>query len=295
MENSARQSQPRRAWPRHLWASLLLLPGFAVFCTLDAWQDIFHIAWRDQEASHAFLVPLVVAWLVWVRRRRLAHCRYRSAWVGTAIVLVGTIIYVLGDRFMIQSFWHGGAVVILLGAIATVVGGEVMWRLLPAALAVFFVIPMPGRIRQSIALPMETATALATQKIYETFGFPIERSGNTLTLNGRDVNIIEACNGLRMVVALTMVSYAFAWGNSLRWYVRLILLALSPLSAIVCNVVRLIPTVWLYGYHPGEFAYRMHDLSGWVMLLVSFAILVGVIRVLRWALVPVNHLVLAYD
>jgi hypothetical protein len=39
----------------------------------------------------------------------------------------------------------------------------------------------------------------------------------------------------------------------------------------------------------------MHDVGGWVMLLVSFGILVGVIRVLRWALVPVNHLVLAYD
>lgn len=296
MKPSCRQT-PRlnAAWGRGRWAALVFLPLLAVVAMLDAWRDIFHIAWGDEEASHTFLVPLVIAWLVWVRRRRLAHCRLRGTGVGCLIVLAGLALYIVGDHFMIQLFWHGGAVVVLLGSIAAIVGRDVVRSLLPAAIAASFLVPVPGRIRQRIAIPMETATAAATQRIYETFGWPIERAGNTLTLNGRDVDIIEACNGLRMVVALTMVSYAFAWGTSLRWYVRLIVLLLSPVSAIVCNVVRLLPTVWLYGYHPGELAYRLHDLSGWVMLVVSFLILMAVIRVLRWALVPVNHLVLAYD
>jgi len=174
-------------------------------------------------------------------------------------------------------------------------GRDLLKQFLPAIIAILFVVPVPGRVRQRIAIPMETTTAAVTQHVYETLGLSIERSGNTLSLNGHEVDIVEACNGLRMVVALTLVSYAFAWGTPLRWYVRLIVLALSPISAILCNVVRLVPTVYLYGYHPGEFAGRFHDLSGWVMLFVSFFMLMGVIRLLRWALVPVNHYVLAYD
>lgn len=277
------------------WLALLALPILGVLVALDAWRDILHIAVRDEESSQVFLVPLVAAWLVWVRRRRLAHVRLHGTWVGSLILLTGGILYCVGDRFLIQSFWHGGAVIILIGCVVTIVGRDLVSQFLPVIIAMLFIVPVPGRVRQRIAIPMETTTAAVTQHVYETLGLSIERSGNTLSLNGHEVDIVEACNGLRMVVALTMVSFAFAWGTPLRWYVRLIVLALSPVSAIICNVIRLVPTVYLYGYHPGPFAYRFHDLSGWVMLFVSFFMLMGVIRVLRWALVPVNYYVLAYD
>jgi exosortase len=277
------------------WLALLSLMTLSIIVTLDAWRDILHIAMRDEESSQVFLVPLVAAWLVWVRRRRVAHAHLHGTWAGCLIILAGAILYCVGDLLLIQSFWHGGAVIILIGCVVTIMGRDLLRQFLPAIVAILFVVPVPGRVRQRIAIPMETTTAAVTQHVYETLGLSIERSGNTLTLNGHEVDIVEACNGLRMVVALTLVSYAFAWGTPLRWYVRLIVLALSPVSAIICNVVRLVPTVYLYGYHPGEFAGRFHDLSGWVMLFVSFFMLMGVIRLLRWALVPVNHYVLAYD
>lgn len=274
---------------------VLVLTALGVLATFDAWRDMFHIALRDEEASHAFLVPLVVGWLVWVRRRRLYHCRIGGAAYGSALILAGGILYCTGDRFLIQSFWHGGAVLVCLGCAITVLGGDVLKQFFPAALALVFLVPVPGRIRQRIAIPMERATARATQDVCEAVGMPVTRSGNMLSLNGVDVAIAEACNGLRMVIALAMVSYAFAFGTPLRWYVRLAVIVLSPVSAIVCNVIRLIPTVWVYAYRPGDFAERFHDISGWVMLFVSFLVLMGVVRILRWALVPLNQYVLAYD
>ena len=278
----------RMAW-------LVLLPLLGAVATYDAWADMLHIALRDEESSHAFLVPLVVGWLVWVRRRRLEHCRCRGMLVGPLIMAAGLCLYCAGDRWLIQSFWHGGAVIVCAGCLITVLGRDVLAQFLPAAAAMLFVVPIPGRVRQRIAIPMETATAEVTQRIYETVGVQVERCGNMLSVNGVDVAIAEACNGLRMVAALVMVSYTFAFGTPLRWYVRLIVIALSPASAVACNVARLVPTVWLYGYHPGDAAQRFHDASGWVMLFVSFLMLLGVIRVLRWALVPVNQYVLAYD
>jgi exosortase len=293
MTSSAPKLSSKWGWLRVV--ALAFLVAAAVAVAWDAWSDIFHIAMRDEESSHIFLVPIVVGWLVWVRRRRLNHCRLSGVWVGTAILSVGAVLYCFGDRYLSHVFWHGGAVLLLLGAIVTVLGRDVLRQFLPAAIALLFIVPVPGRLRQQIALPMERATAAATEKVYEVLGQPIERSGNALTLNGVDVAIAEACNGLRMVIALTMVSYALAFGTPLRWYVRVILLVLSPVSAIACNVVRLVPTVWLFGYHSLNVAAWFHDISGWVMLFVSFFILIATIRLLRWALVPVNQFVLAYD
>jgi exosortase len=129
----------------------------------------------------------------------------------------------------------------------------------------------------------------------EIFGVPIQRSGNMLTINHIDVTVAEACNGMRMVFALVLVSFAFAYSMPLRNFVRLVVLASSPLAAIFCNVVRLIPTIYLYGYAAKPTAKYFHDLGGWVMLPIAFIMLLGIMRVLRWALVPVSRFNLAYQ
>jgi exosortase len=134
---------------------------------------------------------------------------------------------------------------------------------------------------------------MITQRVCNIGGFPIERSGNVLRLNGVDVEIGEACNGMRMVFALLLVSFAFAMTTPLQLYVRVLVVLLSPVSAVMCNVVRLIPTVWVYGNASARAAEMFHDLSGWVMLLIAFVLLLSVIRLLKWLTFPVSPFVLA--
>jgi exosortase/archaeosortase family protein len=90
-----------------------------------------------------------------------------------------------------------------------------------------------------------------------------------------------------------LVSYGFAFGEPLRNYARGMIVAASPLSAILCNVIRMVPTLWLYGYGSRPLADAFHNVSGWVMLAVAFMMLMGIIRVLRWAYLPVAHYTLA--
>jgi exosortase len=273
----------------------LLVCAAAVAVTSDAWRDLVYVAARDEEASHAFLVPAVAIWLAWVRMRRLRHCMITGTWVGVVMIAAGWLAHWAGDRWLWQSVWHGGAVMVLVGCIVTVTGAAVLRDFLPAFVALLFMIPVPGRIRQEIAVPLQTVTAWITHQAFDVFGAAVQRSGNMLSINGVDVAIIEACNGLRMVFALTLVSYAFAFSSPLRPYVRAVVIGGSPLMAVLCNVVRLVPTVWIYGHFSSRAGDRFHSLAGWVMLFAAFFMLVGLIRFLRWAMAPVTHYVLAYD
>src|SRR5687768_4150225 len=87
------------------WGLGLALAG--ALLTREAWSDLIAISRKDEEASHALLVPLIAAWLVWVRRGRLRHCRPVGLWVGPAITLLGAGMYLLGEARLIESFWHG--------------------------------------------------------------------------------------------------------------------------------------------------------------------------------------------
>jgi exosortase len=278
-------------WKHVVGALIMML--LSIWVASQAWGDLVEIARKDEEASHVLLVPIAVAWLIWVRRGRLRQCRAEPSLLGTLIIAIGWATWSIGFWNNIQSMWHGGAVIMLIGAAITVLGKDVFFRFLPAFAVMVFLVPVPGRIRQEIALPLQSWTAQVTQGILSLFGVPVQVEGISLVLNGQQVNIAEACNGMRMVFTLVLVSYIFAFITPLRGYVRAIILVASPLTAIVCNVIRLIPTVWVFGHYSPEIAERFHDVSGWVMLVVAFLLLMSIVRVMRWAMVPVTEYTLA--
>jgi exosortase len=288
-------SWSRRGWTDARIAAALVLVSAAVAITFDAWRDIFRIATRDEESTHIFLVPIVAAWLFAARRRRLRHFRPSESFLGPLVVLVGWLMHSIGDTYLIQSFYHAGAVVMAAGCLVTVFGTSLLTEFFPVFLTLAFLVPVPARVRQQIAIPLQTLTAHLTAELFHLIGAPVIRTGNTLSVNGMEIQIAEACNGLRMMFALALAMFAFAFGRPLRTYARVLVLLATPFSAVACNVVRLVPTVWLYGYHPATVAARFHDIGGWVMLGVSFLILLAIVRLLRWALVPVTAYTLAYD
>jgi len=64
-------------------------------------------------------------------------------------------------------------------------------------------------------------------------------------------------------------------------------------TAIICNVIRVVPNAYAYGYVSKSVGDMLHTYMGWLMLPVSFLILLGVIKLLRWAMVPVMKFSLA--
>lgn len=276
----------------HLYAALAMV-GACVLVAGNAWADLSTIGLKDEESSHILLVPLVVLWLLWIRRGRFRTCEPRGRWIGTVMLGLGWLLWSIGYRQQVQSFWHSGAVLMAVGGLLTVVGKDVFIKFFPAFLVLAFLVPVPATARQIIALPLQHATAQVTQNVGEVLGMDVIRQGNLLSVNGTEVAIAEACNGMRMVFTLFLACYVFAFVTPLRMYVRVIVLAASPLIAIVANVIRLVPTVWMFGHTSHDVAEDFHTISGWVMLVVAFLGLMGIVKLLRWALVPVAQFTLA--
>lgn len=276
---------------RHVLAAFVM-GTLAVLATIDAWSDIFLIARKNEEYSHIFLVPFVAAAMIYVRRVRFRYCKPTGTAIGFIIAGLGWAIHVFGFYNNYQSLWHAGAVLVLLGCVLSVFGKHALFRFFPAIMVLVFLVPVPQMIRLTIAAPLETRTAQISELLLNAGGVAVTRTGNQLRLGGQVVNIAEACNGLRMVFALILVSYFFCFALPLRNPIRIVILLASPFAAILCNVVRIVPTVWLYG-HSQEVGHVFHDYSGWLMLPISFLILLGIIGALRWAMVPVMRYTLA--
>lgn len=271
----------RRHWNRtdiFLAVALMALGGFA---TREVWADMWSVAWHDEENSYMLLAPFVAIWLAWIRRDRLRFVSpSRSLW-GPVAICVGWIFISLGQRWDVDLAMHSGALIIVLGAGLAVLGREVAVAFAPAGLALIFLLPTPGTVRQQIALPLQAISAHAAQYLLDVIGVAAIRDGHLLRVNGNEVAIAEACNGMRMVSALALVTFVFVFSTPMRHRVRIGFLVLSPLVALSVNIVRLVPTALFFGYASPRTAEMFHSASGWLMLLFALLLLWIVLQILR--------------
>ncbi|MCC7389720.1 MAG: exosortase/archaeosortase family protein [Phycisphaerales bacterium] len=275
------------------WRSvdLALLVGLtllAVASCWPVWREIFSIATHSPEDSQILLAAPVAVWLAWLRRGRLRACGPSWSWFGPVLIIFGAVLERAGEASATEIARHAGIIAVALGAMLTVLGVRVMVAFLPALLALAFLMPVPGRLRQQIAVPLQEISAHLSQNLLDLFGFAVERSGNLLIINGEQVAVAEACNGMRMVSALALLSFAFVFSVPMRHQVRVLLLVASPVVALVVNIVRLVPTVLAYGHLSPGVADLIHDVSGWAVLGLAVVLLWGLLLLLRWFEVPID-------
>ena len=287
VDSGAPVPRPSRGYwrPYHI-VSACVLAFLGWWVTSDAWSDIFRLAAKDEESSHIWLVLPIAAWLVWVRKEQLLFSRRSGAFVGPLLVGLGWLSFSVGDVQLYQSLWHLGAILITVGCAISVLGSDVLRRFWPAFAVLLFLIPVPGILRQQIAGPMQTITAELTAVALQTIGQPVTLSGKVLVLNEVSVGIAEACNGLRMVFALVLVCFLYAFSSEFSTRTRVLIMLASPVVAVAVNVVRLVPTVCLYGYSDEKTATLFHDVSGWAMMPIALFGMIGVGSLFRWAFQP---------
>ena len=85
-------------------------------------------------------------------------------------------------------------------------GSDVLFQFAPVFAACIFLVPVAPDGRYHVAVPLQTATARATQTVCDLLGLYVDRSGNLLTINGVQVTVAEACNGMRMVFTASIIA-----------------------------------------------------------------------------------------
>jgi exosortase len=277
-------SEPRPVWLLWVGLGLMLLCGVV---TKDAWADIWLLAMKDEQSSHVLAVPLAVAVLVLARRRRLATVNLAPHGIGCALIAVGLVAWVWGYHTEVQVAWHGGAVLAVVGSFLSCMGIDVAKKFLPALLVLAFLVPTPMTVRNQITMPLQQIAATATFEVCQVLNMGVTQAGQTLRINGQDVNVAEACAGMKMVFTLFLACFMSAYSLPLREPVRWGILLLAPVVAILANIARLVPTIWAYGKFSPEAADDIHVVLGWVMVIAAFFALDGLTKFLDWLSLPI--------
>ncbi|HEX8912822.1 MAG TPA: exosortase/archaeosortase family protein [Humisphaera sp.] len=270
-----------------LAAAVALVAAVVVACR-PTWVDILASATNDPNSGQIWLAPLVMFCLAAVRLparespKRSAGRPDRPAVTGLLLLAGGWLAWRWGFWAGRGLAWHGGAVAAAVGTVVVAIGPRAARRFAPALVAAAFLVPVSNVGVEQVSGPLQTFAAAGAQAVATLLGMVVARDGNILHINGIKVEVAEACSGLRGVFSLILASYLAGFLQPARWWVRATLLAASPVVAVAANVVRLVPTLWMFGHHPGDAARAFHDAAGWAMLVGAFAANLQLARLCEW-------------
>jgi exosortase len=241
------------------------------------WPTLIEMAWRwahDPQYSHGYLVPAFAAYLLWMRRERLQGRDIRPAAWGAGILLVAVGLRLAGAYFHYSYLDQVSLLPCLAGIVALAGGGAALAWATPAIAYMAFMVPLPYSVSLALSAPMQAIATTSSTFLLQALGRPAISEGNLIQLNEIELNIVEACSGLRMLVVFFALSTAVAMFIRKPLWERMTIAASAIPIALVANILRITVTGVVYeimgnGYGGNLF----HDVAGWLMMPVGLAFL----------------------
>jgi exosortase len=147
-------------------------------------------------------------------------------------------------------------------------------------------IPLPHRIETALSLPLQRVATTASTYVLQTIGQPAVAEGNVIIINNARIGVVEACNGLGMLVLFFAVATAVAIVVRRSWLEKIIIVASAVPIALVANVLRITATGFLHATVGGPWVDRFfHGFAGWLMMPAALALLWLELQVLSRAII----------
>jgi exosortase A len=227
--------------------------------------------WLGSETfAHGFLILPITLWLVWRRRHIVRALVPRpNFWMVLPLAVAGCV-WLLGNLASVVVVQQYALIIMILFLLATIIGNKIVSEIAFPLLFLLFLVPFG-----EVFLPaLMEYTADFTVVALRLTGIPVYREGLYFSVPSGNWSVIEACSGLRYLIAsVTLgVLYAYLTYRSLTRRVTFVLL--SIVVPIVANWLRAYMIVMIGHLTTMKHAVGVdHMIYGWIFFGVVMLIL----------------------
>ena len=264
---------PLQAW----WPVVL---GLLVLYVPTYWM-LAHGLWNSDDYAHGPIVLVVTLFLIWRQRAVLlpdagAGTATRGETVAGWVLLVfGLLTYAVGRSQDVLLLEVGSQVPVILGALLVTLGLPAARALWFALFFLLFMVPLPGFVVDTLTGPLKQYISVIAEQALYTAGYPIARSGVTLTVGQYQLLVADACSGLHSMFSLSAMGLLYLYLMQRSSNVRnLILMATILPIAFAANIVRVIVLI-LVTFHMGDEAGQgfLHGFAGIMLFVIGLLFL----------------------
>ena len=257
---------------------LVALIGWILFCYRDTALAMVEIWARSDTYMHAFLVPPITCWLIWRQRAEVLAEQTRASVLLALPVAGTTFLWLLGELTAVNALTQFMLVGTLVFAILALLGTAVSRRIAFPLAFLFFAVPFGDFLLPQL---MEWTAAFTVLALRAT-GIPVYQEGLQFVIPSGHWSVIEACSGVRYIIASITVGTLFAYLNYVSWRRRILFIVASLIIPVIANWLRAYLIVMLGHLSGNKLAAGIdHLIYGWVFFGIVIAIMFVVGA--RWA------------
>ena len=264
--------------PVQSFAGVPLLIAVAVIVSLavifaDGFAWMFH-KWGQEEYNHGYLIPVVALYLFWLRTDQLESTNLSGSWVAPLFVIAALGAFVLGELSSIYQIIEYGFLLALFGIILSSVGWAGFRIIWVPFVYLFFMIPLPSFVYQGLSSELQLISSQIGVAVIRLFGISVFLEGNVIDLGIYQLQVAEACSGLRYLFPL--MSFGFLCAAIYRgawWHKAIIFLSTIPVT-IFMNSFRIgVIGVLVHNFGIEQAEGFLHYFEGWIVFMACVGIL----------------------
>ena len=266
--------------PQYLLGLIALAFAFAFF---NGIENLFKRWGEQQELSHGYFLPLIAGWMIWSRRDALSASLGRPMMIGLAGVALSAVILVLSELTVtsLMIFQHL-AMILLFASAALALGGRMilMLTILPIGFLLFMV-PPPYWAITVLSQQFQLWSSQLGVFMIELFGIPVFLSGNIIDLGDYQLQVAEACSGLRYLFPFLSLGFLAAYlFKAPLWQRAIVFLSTIPITIFMNSFRVALTGILVQQYGASHAEGFIHFFEGWVVFLMCMLMLFAVIALL---------------
>jgi exosortase D (VPLPA-CTERM-specific) len=253
-----------------------------VVCYFGTLKGLIDVWYTDEDYSYGFLIPLVSAYLIWDRRVLLKSIPLSSNRIGGLFFFFFLFVSVYGILGSSPSAVRPAIPFMLLAIVLFCFGTPVCKVLFFPLFFLIFMIPLPTAVQAGIGVPLKLVSTKLGAGILDVFGISAFVQGNIIDLGAIQLQVVDACSGLRYILPLLALGSLFAcFFEKIKWKQAALVIFTIPI-AVITNGIRIGATGFLsQKYGSGMAEGFFHAFSGWLVFMFAFVLLFGFLFVLK--------------
>lgn len=229
---------------------------------------------NEDEYSHGPLLIFLFLYFVYEKRHIFFRSSTPSPILGFSLVTLSSLMYLAGEVSALFILIHYAYVFTIVGIYLILYGHQSLLKLTPLLVLVFFSIPIPYFIQTNLTINLQLISSFLGVQIIKLFSIPVFHEGNIIDLGIIQLQVVEACAGLRYMFSLLSFGYVCAYiYNAEKWKKWLVFLSTIPIT-ILMNSFRIAMVGILVHYYGFEMAEGFsHYFQGIAIFLLCLIIL----------------------
>jgi len=265
-----------------LWG-LIALSFILCYFTTFQWLH-YKYGTQDSYYSHGYLIPLVSAYLIYLRRSEIDQYPAGRSPYGLVFIVLALAVHlfgVLGDINFVSGF---SMVAYCFGCSLYLLGGKVTRIVVFPIFFLVFMCPIPDAILNVVAIPSKSMATGVALSIIDLLGIPYIREGFAVHLPQSTFLIGTPCNGMRSMISFAALGLLMLYLFRISWWKKVLFLASIPLLAILLNSARIALLLWIayrYGEESASPESYLHDGSGLLVFVIGFLAMIFLLRMIN--------------